>query len=81
MTTFSNISSHGLAAVTGGLGVGEALGNAAGNVREWGRVVYGRQSELNKFIKQKDMTVPTYSDNLRRFDANYKPVIPTEFKW
>ena len=81
MTAFSNISTDALVAVTGGLGVGEALGNVVGNVREWGRVVYGRQAELNKFIKHKDMSVPTYTDNLRRFDANYKPVIPTEFKW
>ena len=80
MTTKA-LSPDELAAVTGGLGVREALGNAAFNVGEWGRVVYGRQSELNKFAKAPQESLDSYVDKLKTFDAHYKPVIPTEAKW
>ena len=79
MQNYSTIPSHELAAVTGGLGVREAAGNAVFNVKEWGRVVYGRQSELNKFVKQPDMSLDQYVENLKRFDAQYKPVIPNQW--
>jgi hypothetical protein len=65
--------------VNAGLGVREAVGNASQNVREWGRVVHGRQAELNKFAAQPGMSLETYKANLQRFDANYKPIIPTEW--
>jgi len=76
-----SISTDELARVSGGLGVREALGNAAFNVGEWGRVVYGRQAELNHFAKTPQMSLDSYVDRLKTFDAHYKPVLPTEAKW
>jgi hypothetical protein len=77
----SILSTDELATVSGGLGVRDALSNVGSNVYEWGRAVYGRQAELNKFAKTPQMSLDTYVENLKRYDAHYKPVIPTEAKW